>query len=398
MMILKFHKGFEMTTRSLLAIFSFICFLGLSACGSAGGGSSSGGAGSSAPTVIGYAITNVESPGTTYVNAVYSDGSIKTINQVAGGIDILDFSVAKEGAQYYVFGADYQGSDIVSYSINTTNGSITVLPGTALSSAPTYCMVDRLNQYLYCGLANSTLVSFAINATTGALAQTAYSQALQSGYTVYGMIEDTPGQHFVVGVGMPGGSVLYGGYYVLTDNQNGSPTLDNQTFTTTQGTPQGFVADPGTQNGNFVFAGTRASGNFVSVNVTSFASGNTGGVQYINVTGTNNPTVAYWSDPTGTWFYGAINNASSSSLNPAELYQYTIGTSGGLTQGSMSPIPYGTFFTTQGAFYDSTNGYLIGIGGQGTLSTLSYSLSGNLTLLGSGGEGAYTDFAYVPAS
>lgn len=391
-----------MTTRSLLAIFSFICLLGLSACGSAGGGggSSSGGAGSPAPTVIGYAITNVEntsigSPGTTYSNAVYSDGSIKTITQVTSGIDVLDFSVAKEGAQYYVFGADYQGSDIVSYSINTTTGAITVLPDTALSSAPTYCMVDRLNQYLYCGLANSTLVSFTINATTGALAQTAYSQALQSGYTVSGMIEDTPGQHFVVGVA--GGSSLYGGYYVLTDNQNGSPTLDNQTFTTSQGTPEGFVADPGT-NGDFVFAGTRSSGNFVSVNVTSFASGNTGGVQYINVTGTNNPTIAYWADPTGTWFYGAINNSSSSSLNPTALYQYTIGTSGGLTQGSMSPIPYGSFFITQGAFYDSTNGYLIGIGGQGTLSTLSYSLSGNLTLLRSGGEGAYTDFAYVPAS
>ncbi|MHB8543309.1 MAG: hypothetical protein ACYC9S_04825 [Leptospirales bacterium] len=53
---------------------------------------------------------------------------------------------------------------------------------------------------------------------------------------------------------------------------------------------------------------------------------------------------------------------------------------------------------TQGAVHDSTNGYLIGIGGHGTISTLSYSLSGNLTLLKSGGEGAYTDFAYIPAS
>lgn len=383
------------------SIVSFLILAFLAGC--AGGTSSGGGVSPSTyANIIGFALANEEStspgtPGTTFSNAVYSDGSIKTVSQVTSGVNLQNFSVAKEGTQYFVYGADDEGSAIVAYSVNTTTGALTVLPNTSLSSGASYCLVDHLNQYLYVGLANGTLISFAIDSATGALTQTSYSLTLQSGYMVYAMVEDTPAQHFVVGVGLSGGSSLYGGYYVLTDTQNGNPTLDYQDFTTSEGRPNGFVADPGTQNGDFVFGGTLASGNFVSINVTKLAAGNANGIQYFNVTGTGNPTIAYWADPTGTWFYGGIdNNTSSNNQTGTSLYQYTISQTGSLARGNMAPVPFGIYFQTQAASYDPKNGVLVGPGG-GSISTFTFSLSGNLTYLKAGGNGVAPAFAYIPS-
>ncbi len=94
--MLKTHKS---KNRPINAWLFLLLFVGstLTACGGGGGGGGSTGGGSSSvsPQLLGYVISAVGgTPGTVYSNAVYTNGTVKTVSTANGGQAIQNMALA----------------------------------------------------------------------------------------------------------------------------------------------------------------------------------------------------------------------------------------------------------------------------------------------------------------
>jgi 6-phosphogluconolactonase (cycloisomerase 2 family) len=370
-------------------------FFALTACGGGGSGSGSGGNGSgSTPTLVGYEITASSSAGSiqgeVYLNSVYSDGSVKTTFSISGVQGPNGMAQTTISGTTYIFINDTNGYSIDEYQINKTNGTLTQLPGvTGFSSMPGSEVVDHTGNYLFVGFNNGTISSYAIG-SNGSLTYTGFSLTLNSSGETYCMTEDTTGGYLVAGVNA--GSTY--GIYVLADNQNGTLTLKNQ-LTGLSGSVINLAADPNTANGDYVYGG--GGSEFDILNVSSFASGNSGALTFMSTGSANMWGGVYWIDPTGTWAY--LSNYNSSTFAQT-LTRYNISSNGSLSSGSVLSTNSSGSWISQEENYDSTNGFVLStnplFNSGGPIQALTENMTnGNLTIAGYGGSGAYTTHTFV---
>lgn len=366
----------------------------LTACG---GGHSSAGGGSSGTTtsVVGYEITAVGGSsgalGTVYLNAVYSNGSIKTTYSLTSGQGIMTFHKVTISGTTYVFANDTTGYSIDEYQVNKSNGTLTQLPGiTGFASMPGSEVVDHSGQYLFVGFNNGTISSYVIG-SNGSLTYTGFSITLNSSGETYCMTEDTTGGYLVAGVNT--GSTY--GIYVLENNQNGTLTLKNQS-TGLSGGIINMAADPNTTNGDYVYGG--GGSEFDILNVTSFASGNSSALSLMSTGGSNIWGTIYWIDPTGTWAYLDFYNTGT---QEETLYRYNISNNGSLSSGALLSSQSAGTWVDQVQDYDSATGFIISttplFNSPGTVQLLTEDITnGNLNLGGYGGTGGYSRGTFIP--
>ena len=128
-----------------------------------------------------------------------------------------------------------QGADTVSgFSINPTNGTLTVIPGSPfpVGFGPQSIVIDSLDRFAYVAGNASNTYAFSINATTGALTPLFFPASYYAGSSTGAQAVDPRGQ-FLYAAGVYG---LYG-FSIMQSNAGG--------LTAIAGSPFGPAAGPG---------------------------------------------------------------------------------------------------------------------------------------------------------
>jgi len=145
---------------------------------------------------------------------------------------------------------DPAGSSITAYSINTSTGVLTPVPGSpfALDHVPHFLAIDPTSRYLYAsGSEDDTVIAFIINPSTGALTKVVGSPFAAGGPNPQG-IRVTPDGHFLYvtnngdNPGVPGN---VGAFKINSDNGKLTP-IAGSPFTA-GGNPKRLSADPSSE-------------------------------------------------------------------------------------------------------------------------------------------------------